>query len=128
MPALALIFHLIEIADGKNRSGAITKQCALAAVSWCDYLEQHARRIYESSLSLAYQAARKLARKIQSGVLGSSFDVRQVYRKEWSLLKNKEEVQSACEILAEAGWIKISTSSGKGRANLHYEINPKGVA
>ena len=63
MPALALIFHLIDVADGKD-SGFITERCTAA---WCECLEAHARRVYESSLDLSYQAARKLARKIQAG-------------------------------------------------------------
>ena len=45
MPSLALIFHLIEVADG-TAAGAVTLRSAQQAAQWCDYLETHARRIY----------------------------------------------------------------------------------
>ncbi len=74
MPSLALIFHLIDTANAKAKNvqypRLIPGTCILRAAGWCDYLETHARRIYESSLNLTYQAARKLARKIKSGQLG----------------------------------------------------------
>lgn len=127
MPALALIFHLIDVAAGKG-SGLIPEKSVKFAAAWCDYLESHARRIYESSLDLAYQAARKLARKIQSGELEQLFDTRKVYRKNWSLLRNREEVQAACEVLIDEGWIKSNELSEKGKTKPYYFINPKIVA
>ncbi len=45
MPSLALIFHIVDIADGKKEQG-ITLSSAQKAALWCDYLESHARRIY----------------------------------------------------------------------------------
>lgn len=122
MPSLALIFHLIDIASGKA-PGNIPKNCAEKAVGWCDYLEKHARRIYEMGLSISHQAARKLARKIQAGELKDGFDIRAVYRKEWVLLKTREEVQVACDILREQGWLREDSTSEGGKSC--YSINPK---
>ena len=45
MPSLALIFHLLDVADGKV-FGNVTITSAQLAAAWCDYLESHARRIY----------------------------------------------------------------------------------
>ncbi|MBT5390700.1 MAG: DUF3987 domain-containing protein [Alphaproteobacteria bacterium] len=124
LPSLALIFHLINIASGKS-PGAISVDCIERAAAWCDYLEAHARRIYESTLSPSYQAARNLARKIQAGAFRENFDVRDIYRKDWSLLKKREEVLSACDILIESGWIKENRILEKGKMIVRYLINPK---
>jgi hypothetical protein len=58
MPSLALIFYLIELANGgvtpqdtlfavyAGQVCAVPIHCAKQAAAWCDYLETHARRIY----------------------------------------------------------------------------------
>ena len=123
MPSLALIFHLINIASGKS-SGSITIDCVECAAGWCDYLEAHARRIYEIALSPSHQAARNLARRIQGGDLKNHFDTRDIYRKEWTLLKTKEEVELACELLIENGWLREGALSEGRKTKRCYFINP----
>jgi putative DNA primase/helicase len=124
MPSLALIFHLINIASGKAR-GPISVECVERAAAWCEYLEHHARRIYEMGLSPGYQAARNLARRIQSRDLNDSFDARDVYRKEWAFLKTREEVEAACELLIDLGWLKEAALSEGRKAKRCFTINPK---
>ncbi len=124
MPSLALIFHLINVASGKAR-GPISVDCVERAAAWCEYLEHHARRIYASSITAEYQAARNLIRKIQKGELHDRFDLRDVYRKQWSLLRTKEEALASCQILLETGWIKEKQISEGGRAKTIYLINPR---
>ncbi len=124
MPSLALIFHLINLASDKS-IGAITVDCVERAAGWCDYLEMHARRICSSGIHPDHQAARNLARRIQMGELRGQFDARDVYRKEWALLKTKEEVESACHTLIEKGWLKENTVSEGGKTKKNYLINPK---
>lgn len=123
MPSLALIFHLINIASGKSR-GPISVECVERAAAWCEYLEHHARRIYTSSITAEYQAARNLIRKIQKGELHDRFDNRDIYRKHWSLLKTKEEVESACSLLVENGWLREGTVSEGRKTKGCYFINP----
>jgi putative DNA primase/helicase len=123
MPSLALIFHLINVASGKAR-GAIPVKCVERAAAWCEYLEGHARRIYTSSVTAEYQAARNLVRKIQKGELHDRFDNRDVYRKHWALLKTKEEVESACNLLVENGWLREGTVSEGRKSKGCYFINP----
>lgn len=127
LPSLALIFHLINIASGKI-SGPVTKECVQNAARWCEYLEAHIRRIYESALCLEYQAARNLARKIQEGEFKNHFNTRDVYRKEGTLLKNREEVEAACTVLIESGWIREGSLSEEGKPKKCYFINPKVLA
>ena len=72
MPSLALIFHLIEVANGVEEWG-VPIHCAQQAARWCKYLETHARRIYGLARSTAVQSARQLLRKIAAGALKDGF-------------------------------------------------------
>ncbi|MBY0293410.1 MAG: DUF3987 domain-containing protein, partial [Alphaproteobacteria bacterium] len=124
MPSLALIFHLINLVSERS-AGAVTVDCVERAAGWCDYLEGHSRRIYGSGMNPPYQAARTLARRIQGGDLKDRFDVRDVYRKEWTRLKTKEEVEAACHLLIEKGWLREETLSEGRKTKKCYFINPK---
>jgi putative DNA primase/helicase len=127
LPSLALIFHLIEIANGAE-AGPVTLTSTKQAAAWCDYLESHARRIYGLVSDIKLQAASRLAQKIEEGVLHDGFSARDVYRKEWSLLDTKELTQGAIEELVEAGWLREEASRApeNGRPALPiYRINPK---
>jgi Protein of unknown function (DUF3987) len=55
LPSLALIFHLIEVADEKA-TGAVTLHSPERAAQWCEYLETHAKRIYGLVGDIATQA------------------------------------------------------------------------
>lgn len=123
MPSLALIFHLINLASNKT-SGAVTLDCVERAAGWCDYLEMHARRIYQMGPSPSYQAARNLARRIQENQLKDRFDLREIYRKQWSFLKTKEEVEPACDILLENGWLREGTITEGRKSKNCYFVNP----
>lgn len=129
MPSLALIFHLIEVADAQA-SGAVTLRSTEMAVRWCDYLESHARRIYGLVGNGVMQAATRLARKIEAGALTDGFTARDVYIKQWSLLEEPSIAKGAIEHLVEAGWLRqVATSAGDsskgGRPALpSYVINP----
>ncbi|MBP6985364.1 MAG: DUF3987 domain-containing protein [Alphaproteobacteria bacterium] len=124
LPSLSLLFHLILVADGKAR-GNIDVGCVAMAAEWCKFQETHARRIYDGGLSPGYEGARTLARKIQEGELKDNFEPRDVYRKQWSHLRNKEEVLVAFNILVDHNWIKESQVADQGKTKCAYEINPK---
>lgn len=127
MPSLALIFHCIDIADGKA-SGNVSAQTARLAVEWCTYLESHARRIYAMAQSPEHEAAITLAAKIKSKVLPSPFTCKTVYDKGWHGLKDKQEVEAACNILIEENWLTMErkpATGTRGRPPLpEYHINP----
>jgi hypothetical protein len=127
MPALALIFHVIDIADGKAQGG-VTVKSAEKAAAWCDYLESHARRIYGTVLNIGFQAASILARKIEQGKLEDFFTVRDIYRKGWGILGSKDNAEAACEELVKSGWLReifTPLSSGGQKGKIQYQINPK---
>lgn len=61
MPSLALIFHIIEVADGQKK-GDVMLNSAQKASFWCEYLESHARRIYGMVLDTSFEAFPKLSK------------------------------------------------------------------
>jgi hypothetical protein len=128
LPTLALIFHCIELADGKA-IGSIDEKNIQLAVSWVKYLESHARRIYATGKSPEHEAALNLSDKIKSKVLLSPFTCKTVYDKNWHGLTNKKEVAAACDILIEENWLRMvedkSVSGKVGRPRQpEYHINP----
>jgi hypothetical protein len=127
MPSLALIFHCIDIADNKV-SGQVSEKAALLAVRWCEYLETHARRIYAMAESPEHEAAVRLADKVKAGRLPSPFTAKDVYSKDWHGLKDKAEVDAACNILIDENWViqtRKPMSLKGGRPVVLYHINPE---
>lgn len=127
MPSLALIFHCIDIADGKA-NGNVSEAAARLAVEWCKYLESHARRIYAMAESPEHEAAVRLADKIKAKALPSPFTCKAVYDKGWHGLKDRHDVDAACNILIEENWLNMErkpATGNRGRPPLpEYHINP----
>ena len=126
MPSLALIFHCIDIADGKIK-GSVTAKSARLAVSWCKYLESHARRIYAMAASPEHEAAVRLSEKIKTKCLPSPFTARLIQQKGWHGLKDKVDIEAACNILIEENWLMMQRKPKPltGRPPLpEYSINP----
>jgi hypothetical protein len=128
MPSLALIFHLIDVAGGQTPAGPVAVRSATAAAAWCGYLEAHARRIYNLVLNVEMQAAAKLAEKVRNGSLESGFSTRDISRRGWALLDDREVVTKVCDVLIDAGWLREEppTYSATGRPSLtKFTINPR---
>jgi len=127
MPSLALLFHLIEVADGTTTTEAVSLRSAEKAAAWCDYLESHARRVYGLVADIDQQAALKLSEQIRAGKLNDGFTVRDVYRKNLHLLNSKDLAQAACDELVDAGWLKekITQPGFQQKEKVEYLINPK---
>ncbi len=125
MPALALLFYLIDLADGEQRKSISIDHVQMAA-AWCEYLESHARRIYGLVVDIETQAAAALAKKIMGNKLKNGFTVRDVYRQK-GILKKKDIAQAACDELVDAGWLrKFVRPPAKGQKEvITYLINPK---
>ena len=124
--ALNPTYALINIADGKSVS-QISSDALFMAIRWCGYLEKHARRIYGMVNNVVHQSASRLAKKIQEGEVVSPFSVRDIYRKEWTMLDEKSVVQKACDELVDAGWIRPELQNyeyGRPKSST-YAINPK---
>jgi putative DNA primase/helicase len=125
MPALALLFHLADIADGRE-GGPISLASAELAVKWCALLEAHARRIYSCVVEPDLESARALAEKIKDGALPSPFQIREVYRHGWASLDDPHTARRAVGILQDLGWVRsveIAQTGGAPREDVH--IHPR---
>lgn len=129
MPALALIFHLINYVDGRTFSLEVSEEAALMAEAWCDYLETHAKRVYSSiSISKDMQAAKVLANHIQKKDIHDGITLRDISRHNWSLLSTIDEVKKALSVLEDHHWVMIESvkpGSQGGRPSPVVRLNPK---
>lgn len=123
---LALLFHLIDIAEGRSKGGPIPVAAVTMAVSWVRYLDSHASRIYKLVLGAGLAPAVALAEKVRNKELKDGFTVREIHQKGWSYLTRKDAVTEAVETLVEKNWLRLASPDGaRGRPTLRYEINPK---
>lgn len=126
-PALALVFHLVEGAAEGIR-GPVTKDAALRAAAWCEFLEAHARRCYGLLKDDGLRAAQALAAKLEYGALEDGFTLRDVRRNQWRHLTADEAIQAALDWLEDVDWLQGEASGGtgpgSGRRTVRYRINP----
>jgi len=133
MPSLALIYHLIEIADkgyseyeGRYINGGyIPEHCTRQAIACTDYLETHARRIYAMAIQSTDTLAIALSDKIIRQKLNNPFTQRDLYRKKWSLLNTPEAAEEAIKKLLQLEWLTEETTTSGRRTFTQYHINPK---
>jgi len=126
-PALALIFHLVDGAATGNR-GRVSKESALRAAAWCEFLEAHARRCYGLLMDDGIRAAQTLAAKITQGRVKDGFTVREIRRNQWRGLTTNAAIQAAVDWLEDEHWVRGEdtggTGPGSGRRTTRYRINP----
>lgn len=124
VPTLALIHHLAS--DGIGPVGVVS---VLSALSWAEFLESHALRIYSASLNGAVDGAKTILRHVRSGDLQSGFFARDIQRRAWANLgDDKDRVKAALELLEDHGWLrsgKPETGALGGNPGVRYIINPK---
>jgi len=122
IPRLALICHLAN-----NDFGPVSKSATRQALAWADYLETHARRAY-ASLSLDNaEAARAIWRRIRKGDLPEQFTARDILRKGWSGLGDKQRIEAGLAALLDADWIGATDKETGGRPTTIYTANPKAL-
>lgn len=125
MPSLALLFHLVNVVGGAD-SGPVSLDSASLAAAWCDYLEAHARRIYQAAFDGDPEPAQRLAERIKSS-LPNPFTIRDVVRKGWATLSTTEEVERAVALLEEHDWLRqveVPPGPQGGRPTVAIYINP----
>lgn len=126
LAALALVFHALRVADG-HAGEAIEKESIDLAWAWAQYLEGHARRVYQLALNPGETAARLIAEKLREQRLPNPFSVREVQRKEWTGLRAKGDVLAGLEVLEECNWVRSEPPApGKpGRPTSRFWVNPR---
>lgn len=111
MPALALLFHLIDCdpldPEQAETVGAVGVDEALQAIAWCEYLETHARRVYACAASPSIERANALLKRIKRGDVRDKASVRDIYIHGWERLQTIEEAEDALQTLEPYGWIRV---------------------
>ena len=131
VPALALIFALVDTPDGRN---VIHERELLRALAWADYLRTHAERMYAAAVIPETTGAKQLLDKIKAGrlcegngVLLEAFTPRLVAVKHWTGLGTPDAVRKAADLLAEFGWLArqaVPVGAAGGRPSDRYLIHP----
>ncbi len=124
MPSLALTFHLIDMADGKD-AGPVSLGAAELAAAWCEFLGEHAQRVYGLGFGAAAIHAKTLAKHIRQRDLSNPFTSRDVYIKCWSGLSSPKEVEEPLALLESLNWLRSVDIQTGGRPTVHYYINPR---
>lgn len=111
IPALALILHLAD-----NGTGPVSVEATTRALAWSEYLESHAVRAYGSVTGATAQAAKLILRRL--GELPDPFTARDLHRRGWAGLSEREAVADALEMLVDyrhlfAGRIEASGIGGR---------------
>ena len=113
LPSLALIIHLVDTCG--TEVGPVSETSIIKACGWCDYLESHARRIYDDATNNPLKTAKHILNKIQSGKLSNGFSRREINRKGWSGLTDTAEIKEGIETLVDYGYLRecvIETPGG----------------
>ena len=123
MPSLALIFHLVGIADG-TANGPVSLEAAQLAAAWCEYLEAHALKLYAPEVSSHIKAAQELKAKLEDGAVKDGGTIRDIYNAGWAGLTDRATVLSGLEVLAECNWVRIEEQVTGGRPSQTVRIHP----
>lgn len=131
MPALALLFHLLETAESMESIGpletsvSIVSEAAVVMASfWCDFLEGHAKKVYAISTHSEYFGAEALAKKIQSGAVTDGMKIRDIRRRQWSMLTDSNSIYAAISVLEQCHWVRVETLKTEGAPTRVLKINP----
>src|SRR5262249_38119578 len=65
---------------------------------------------------------------IKSGHLNGPFPSHPTWRPQWSLLRDREAVQAALQLLVDFDWLSVASVETGGRKATLYSVNPKAVA
>ena len=134
IPALALVFALVDTSDG---GGVIHERELIRALSFGDYLRTHANRLYAAAVMPETTDAVTLLSRIRAGKLADrdgvildSFTPRQVALKHWAGLGTPDAVRKAADVLADYDWLRRDVvqsgdALGRGRPSDRYTVNPR---
>ena len=127
MPSLALLFHLIDLAQGCAPNGPVSKASAELAVAWCKYLEAHAWRTYALAGSANRTAVTLLSEKIKNSELHDGFSCRDVVRHNWSGLTDQSVIRDALAELCSLDWLfeEVRPGGFQSKPTSKFWINPQ---
>ena len=124
VPALALIFALVDTPDSGQVIGAVEMA---RAIGWAQYLRSHAERIYSAASTPDTSAAKALLQRIQAGKVPDGCTPRLIVQKGWEWLKTTEDVKKALTMLEIYNWVRLDAGKATirgGRPSETIRINP----
>ena len=119
MPSIALIINEVE----EGHCEQVTRQSAMKAAAWCEYLESHAMRIYGGAVDPAAQSAELILERRDK--LPDKFKVKDIQQKGWAGLSETKHVKQALYELEECGYLRAQTLSTGGRPAVTHEWSPR---
>ncbi|MBM4222323.1 MAG: DUF3987 domain-containing protein, partial [Gammaproteobacteria bacterium] len=121
-PSLALIFQLVETGP---TSCSVDKKNIQLAIKWCDFLQDHAKKIYQVSSREGNSAIKSFQKKILEGRVKDEDSVRSIIRNGWEYLSDIKQVEQALNFLEKHGWVRvIETGSAVGRRSKIIRLHP----
>ncbi|WP_236841800.1 YfjI family protein [Bosea sp. PAMC 26642] len=116
--SLALLFQLID-----GHSETVGEEATLRALDWADYLRSHANRLYAAGQTMAEEGAKLIIERRSQ--IPAQFTPRDIQRKAWGGLADRDAVASALEMLVASHHCReIPASGGNGRPSTSYVWNP----
>ncbi|PYE88775.1 YfjI family protein [Phyllobacterium leguminum] len=120
--SLALIFELVEGGHAEVGPDAMA-----LALGWADYLRSHANRLYSSGNTIVVEDGARLIPE-RRDMLPEEFTIRDIQRKGWQGLTDRDVLAAAVELLEETHHCrKFDKAAGAagGRPSASYRWNPK---
>ena len=115
IPSLALINHLCD-----SMQGAVSESALQRAISFSEYLESHAQRIYSYATRPDIDAAKTLLKRLASGKLPSIFKARDLSQKGWAGLESPIKAQAAIDLLLDYRHLVKAEIETGGRPTVQY--------
>jgi hypothetical protein len=119
VPALALINHVVD-----HETGAVGELALTRAIAFSAYLETHAQRAYAAGLERESVPAKAILTRIKKAELVDGFTAREVHRRQWTHLTEREAIKAALELLIDLDCVRENVSTTGGRPLVTYSINP----
>jgi hypothetical protein len=134
MPSLALIFHLLDTSVKpisqvfEKKIFEVPLDAVELAADWCEYLEAHARAVYQAEVAPGIAPSHRLAEKIKAGHIHHCATARDIYRHQWPGLTTSAHVNAGLEVLESVGWVKVVSQPTGGTLTtlVHLHPDPRG--
>ena len=128
MPSMALLFHLIDVAEERN-AGPVTLRAAEMAVGWCELLAAHAQRVYGNGDRQPDTGRRAIGGKAIAGRVGNAICAAGCLSKGVGTARYEGTgsggVSGTDRSPLAAGGVSTSGRSHNGRPSTQYEVNAK---
>lgn len=124
VPALALIFHTLDVAVGSGRPGPVSAGAIDLAVQWASFLRLHAEKLFSLELRQGETAAHALAARLVRRAVPDVLTVADLGERDWSGLGRPALVHAALDVLEPLGWVRREYQATPGRTRTVVRVHP----